>query len=131
MVSGFSLLELMMVAAILGILASLALPAYRQYMVRSSRVTTIATMLQVATCQEKIYLAARAYDTSRCLGETGIHYRLEYAQPGETSAPGYLLLAHPLGSQVNDPCGVLRLDHLGERTVGNAAADSARCWSGR
>jgi type IV pilus assembly protein PilE len=65
---GFTLVELMVVVAIVGILASIALPSYRQYIVRGSRVAAQAELLQLANVQEKIFLNSNSY----AFGSTGV-----------------------------------------------------------
>jgi len=65
---GFSLVELMITVAIIGILSAIALPIYRQYIVRGSRVAAQAELLQLATLQDKIYLNSSSY----AFGENGI-----------------------------------------------------------
>jgi type IV pilus assembly protein PilE len=129
--TGFSLLELMIVIAVLGIVVSLAVPAYRQQLLRSHRVAAIGQILRVADCQERIYAARQAYDMAMCIPEPDTRYALEIGPADDGIQGGYLIVARPLGGQTRDACGTLGLDHLGVRTVGNAAADAARCWDGR
>ena len=61
---GFTLMELIVAVAIVGILAAIALPSYRQHIVRSSREAAQIELLDLATFQEKIYLNSNAYATS-------------------------------------------------------------------
>jgi type IV pilus assembly protein PilE len=58
---GVTLLELMAVVVIIGILASIAIPSYRSYLLRAQRTDATAALLQIAAAQEKFYLQNNAY----------------------------------------------------------------------
>ena len=58
---GVSLLELMIVVLIIGILAAIAYPNYREYLVRAKRTEAKAALLQIATNQERFYLQNNTY----------------------------------------------------------------------
>ena len=58
---GFTLIELMIVVAIVGILAAIALPNYTSYVVRSARVQAQTELLALAALQEKIFLNSNSY----------------------------------------------------------------------
>ena len=58
---GFTLIEMMITVAIVGILAAVALPSYRRYVIRAARVAAQAEMLELASLQEKIFLNSNSY----------------------------------------------------------------------
>ena len=58
---GFTLIELMIVVAVIGILAAIAVPSYRSYVVRAARVEAQTELLELASLQEKIFLNSNSY----------------------------------------------------------------------
>ncbi len=64
---GVTLLELMIVVVIIGILAAIAFPNYRQFIARAKRSEAKAALLQVAVNQEKFYLQNSTFTTNMML----------------------------------------------------------------
>jgi len=58
---GMTLLELMIVGAVVAILASIAVPSYRGYVLRANRAEGRAALLALAAAQEKFYLQCNTY----------------------------------------------------------------------
>lgn len=61
---GVTLIELVVVMVIVGILAAIAIPSYRQYVLRSQRSDAKDALLTLATAQEKFYLQCNIYATT-------------------------------------------------------------------
>ena len=58
---GVTLMELLIVIVIIGVLAAIAYPSYRQYVAKAKRNEAKAALLQIATMQERFYLQNRTY----------------------------------------------------------------------
>lgn len=61
---GFTLIEVMVVVVIVAILASISIPSYREYVIRSHRRAAQAAMLEIANQQLQYFVANRAYATT-------------------------------------------------------------------
>jgi type IV pilus assembly protein PilE len=123
---GFTLIELVIVTALVALLMTLAMPSYQSFVMRAHRVEAIAGLLQVAQCQERHRARTGAYDDHSCL--PGSHARYSFAYLPGMGSQGWTVLAQPLAAQQSDACGTLSLAHTGAHS---ASGDEFRCWSGR
>lgn len=83
---GFTLIELMITVAIVGIIAAVAIPSYKSHIVKSNRAAAKAQMFDIANRQQQFLLANRAYASGSQLTDSG------YALPKEVSAKyGYTI----------------------------------------
>lgn len=64
--NGFTLIEVMIVVAILGILSAVALPMYQDYVIRSKLAEATSTLANLRVQMEQYYQDNRAYGTSAC-----------------------------------------------------------------
>ena len=130
-VTGFTLIELMIVMAVMGILLATAVPSYQKYTLRVHRTEAIRLLLQAAMCQERVYASYGSYDTNRCQpGSEYEKYQVSY-NPPDTQSGTYLAMATPSGAQIADPCGSLSLDQNGARKISGVNISTTKCWNGR
>lgn len=128
---GVTMLELVVVLAVMAILLAIAVPSYRQYVQRGERADAIRAILAVAGCQERIRLNQGSYDTTRCLDEAEISsYRIRVEPVEKTGSSVYTVVASPLQTEGNS-CGALSLDHTGARSISLQEGSLQACWNGR
>ncbi len=131
---GFTLIELMITIAIIAIISTIALPSYRDYVMRANRTATASYLLEVAGLQERRFLDARAYAADMtALGATppneiASNYTIATAGDNTTTPPSYTVTATPIstGPQSADSCGTLTLNSKGEK---GHASGASRCWN--
>src|SRR6266853_4678267 len=134
---GVTLIELMVVLAIVAILASLAVGSYRQYVLRANRTDATGALLRIQVAQEKFFLQNNTYTTNAtALPPTGLgvaspttngFYTLVVA-PGSTGsiATSFQATATAVAPQTQDTsCLTLTIDDQGLR---NSAPSTTECW---
>lgn len=128
---GFTLLELSLVCAVLAILLSLAMPGYQSYLKRGHRTAAIEQLFATAACQERIYSQDFHYNRSRCLPSDISAYQFEYQSAEPAKSDAFAVVAKPINGQQHDPCGQLKLDQSGNKTISGANDRLRACWQGR
>ncbi|MDP2244416.1 type IV pilin protein [Pseudomonas sp.] len=141
---GFTLIELMIVVAIIGILAAIAYPSYQQYMLKSGRSDGHAKLTQIMQTQERFYSQNQTYTAN--LGVGGLAFpntaanapvisdEQRYSIAAEVCAAGtpisrcVRLVATTTGPQTGDSqCGNLSLDSRGVKAeTGTGTVQT--CW---
>lgn len=122
MQKGFTLTELMIAVAIIGILASIALPSYTEYIIRSNRAAAKSEILAIANREEQFLLANRAYVGKTALEASGyslpagVAAKYTYTVVADNAAapPTFTITFTPTGSQAGD--GNLALNSAGVKT---------------
>ncbi|WP_299197720.1 type IV pilin protein [uncultured Amphritea sp.] len=125
---GFTLIELMIVVAIVGIISAIAYPSYREQVAQSRRVDAQGSLLSLAQSLERHYTENGSY-TGAVLPYTlspkdGADKFYLLSVPAST-ATSYTLQAAPINGMVGDRCGNMTLTHTGQKTDQDAADD---CW---
>lgn len=136
--NGFTLIEIMIVVAIMGLITVAAWPSYDRYQVKNRRVDGINALLQASAKFEKCfinYAESTGYNHAQCNPAASSpkgHYAIGTSVRTATT---YTLTATPQGAQTDPECTVLTLTHLGEKgfTNTNSGGDPVgslkRCWS--
>lgn len=131
---GFSLIELMIVVVIVAILAAVAIPSYRSYMVRSHRVDATRALTDLAARQERFLYSNNAYttDLSKLGGNSsmaGSYYTVSI-DPAATSTSAFSVVATATGTQQRDDklCQTLTLDQAGRQGSTGTTSNDPKCW---
>lgn len=147
---GFTLIEMMIVVAVIGILTAIAYPSYVGYIQKSRRADAKNALLDLAARQERFFSINNTFADLATLGYTGVssgavavnssgtsYYSLSVSVTAATSTalPTFTATATPTGSQTNDTtCYAYRLNQLGTQTNLNSAGTAItataanNCW---
>jgi len=139
---GFTLIEVMIVVAIVGILSAIAYPSYTEYVRRGHRADARAGLLQAQQWLERAATATGVYPATGSAPYYALPASLTWAADankrytigfsGAPTASAYTLIATPKAgtSQASDKCGNFTLTNVGVRGAGpytlNATLDD--CW---
>lgn len=130
---GFTLVELLIVMAILALIVAYALPSYRNHVAKSKRVEAQNKLLETAGMLEKYYANNNTYPTSlRTGGARPLNLQNSFLQWEDYqvvaswgAGGGWTLRAVARGSQAtyDTSCGTITLNNLG------AKGPSKECWN--
>lgn len=120
---GFTLIEILIAVAIVGILAMIAYPSYTQYVIKTNRVDAQSKMMEIS---QKLmqYKAANGNFTGATITDNNIYGSTNFPQTGDTTytftlnvsdAHSWTLTAKPESSSIQDGNGNIVLNHEGQK----------------
>lgn len=135
---GFSLIELLIAMAIMGILVAVAMPVYTNSVIRSNRAEAKNELMQVASEQERFFSSNNTYTNDatplltpnvadRDRTTTNAWYLISVdACAGGAITNCFIATATPQGTQVADVCTTLTITNTGVRGATGSTTDD--CW---
>ena len=127
----------MIVVAIIGLLAAIALPSYRNSVLKSNRVDAKTALQDLASREERYFTTNNTYTlVAADLGYASTFPTNVYASGATTysltvTAAGtssFTATATPVNTQLSDACGTYSLDSLGVQGNANNTTASTSCW---
>ncbi|MCE2595423.1 prepilin-type N-terminal cleavage/methylation domain-containing protein [Motilimonas cestriensis] len=119
--NGFTLIEVLIVVAIIGILAAIALPSYRNHVLKSNRVDAQMALTEMAQIFERNYARQGVYPTAVPSINKPDSYTFSLTASAANST--FTLKAAPDTNQSADECGTLSINQAGA-----LSAAKATCW---
>lgn len=128
---GFTLIEMMITVAIIGILTAIAYPSYVEYLYKGSRAEAMSALLDIANRQEQFYADNHIYTSSlsdlgvQTTSDTGL-FTLSLTSDGSTFSVEASPADHPATKDTD--CTGFMIDELGQKTATGSGGNST-CWN--
>ena len=141
--SGFTLIELMITVAIVGVLAAVAYPSYTEHVRRGRRAELLVQMLAAGQFMERSYTENRKYPSNSVLNQRfknvppeASNSNASYVLSVERTDSSFTLTGSRNGVMAGDRCGAFTFDNFGRKGLVNystaqfaSEADAIQyCW---
>lgn len=132
--NGFTLIELMIVVAIVAVLAAIAYPSYQEQINRSRRADAKTVLMENAQFMERFYTQNGTYANAMLPyleapkdGGTKF-YDLAFAG-GQPTATTFVVVATPKGAMTGDACGNFTINQVGLKFTSGGSRSADECWA--
>ena len=137
--SGFTLVELLIVVAIIGVLSAIAIPAYQNSVLRSGRAEAKGELLNVASDQERFFSSNNTFSTDATplittdgttrTTQNALFVITVAACGGGAITNCFIATATAQNAQLGDDCDTLTITNTGVRGAsGTGSASTEECW---